>query len=166
MFVAVESLEAAEHLLVRIDDGKFENDNVIDRYSNGGEIKLEIKQLRKLSDKGVCILDGVDLRIPRGKIVGIIGPSGSGKSTVLKALNRLWEPPTGSVYLDGRDVCDIDVLSVRRRVGMLFQLPALFQGKLSEYLFRRIYCQCQYIIEEYEVHIFKVCILFLIHRSG
>ncbi|XP_057540061.1 ABC transporter I family member 17-like isoform X1 [Amaranthus tricolor] len=128
----VESLEAAEHLLVRIDDGKFENDNVIDRYSNGGEIKLEIKQLRKLSDKGVCILDGVDLRIPRGKIVGIIGPSGSGKSTVLKALNRLWEPPTGSVYLDGRDVCDIDVLSVRRRVGMLFQLPALFQGTVAD----------------------------------
>lgn len=138
MSVAVESLEATEHLLVRIDDGKFENNNndnnIIDRNINGGGIKLEIKQLRKLSDKGVCILDGVDLRIPRGKIVGIIGPSGSGKSTVLKALNRLWEPPAGSVYLDGRDICDIDVLSVRRRIGMLFQLPALFQGKLFEYL--------------------------------
>jgi ABC-type bacteriocin/lantibiotic exporter with double-glycine peptidase domain len=66
--------------------------------------------------------------IPKGMIVGIIGPSGSGKSTVLRALNRLWEPPSGTVFLDGHDVKDLDVLGHRRKVGMLFQLPALFDG--------------------------------------
>jgi len=69
--------------------------------------------------------------IPKGGIVGIIGPSGSGKSTLLRALNRLWEPPLGTVFLDGHDICDLDVLSLRRKVGMLFQLPALFEGTVS-----------------------------------
>lgn len=123
---AVESHEATQHLLVNIEDGVDVNgENIV----NGVEKKIEIKNLRKLSDKGVCILDGVNLQIPKGMIVGIIGPSGSGKSTLLRALNRLWEPPAGTVFLDGRDICDLDVLAVRRRVGMLFQLPALFQGK-------------------------------------
>ena len=127
----MDGVDFNEHLLVQIEDGVDQNE--IESNNDGGERKIVIKKLRKLSDKGVCILDGVDLEIPKGMIVGIIGPSGSGKSTLLRALNRLWEPPAGSVFLDGRDICDIDVLSVRRRVGMLFQLPALFKG--SNFLF-------------------------------
>lgn len=60
--------------------------------------------------------------------MGIIGPSGSGKSTLLRALNRLWEPPSGTVFLDGKDITGVDVLELRRKVGMLFQLPVLFEG--------------------------------------
>ena len=60
--------------------------------------------------------------------MGIVGPSGSGKSTVLRALNRLWEPPSGTVFYDERDILDLDVLSLRRKVGMLFQIPVLFEG--------------------------------------
>ncbi|CAN0907771.1 ABC transporter I family member 17, partial [Linum grandiflorum] len=70
--------------------------------------------------------------LPSAQIVGIIGPSGSGKSTLLRSLNRLWEPPSSTVFLDGRDITDIDVLSLRRKVGMLFQLPALFQGTVAD----------------------------------
>ncbi|XP_057531276.1 ABC transporter I family member 17-like [Amaranthus tricolor] len=126
----MDGVDFNEHLLVQIEDGVDQNE--IESNNDGGERKIVIKKLRKLSDKGVCILDGVDLEIPKGMIVGIIGPSGSGKSTLLRALNRLWEPPAGSVFLDGRDICDIDVLSVRRRVGMLFQLPALFKGSVAD----------------------------------
>lgn len=114
--------EVREHLLVNIqDDPDHEQKN-----------KFQIQNLSRLSDKGVCILEGVNLQIPKGVIVGIIGPSGSGKSTLLRALNRLWEPPAGTVLLDGEDICQIDVLSVRRRVGMLFQLPALFEGTVAD----------------------------------
>ena len=70
------------------------------------------------------------MEIPKGVIVGIIGPSRSGKSMMLRALNRLWEPPLGTVFLDGWDICDLDVLTLRMKVGMLFQLPALFEGML------------------------------------
>ncbi|CAI0402498.1 unnamed protein product [Linum tenue] len=72
------------------------------------------------------------MEIPRSQIIGIIGPSGSGKSTLLRSLNRLWEPPRGTVFLDGRDITEIDVVSLRRKVGMLFQLPALFQGTVAD----------------------------------
>ncbi|KAI4352713.1 hypothetical protein L6164_006935 [Bauhinia variegata] len=94
--------------------------------------KFRIENLTKLADAGNPILRGITVDIPKGMIVGIIGPSGSGKSTLLRALNRLWEPPSATVFLDGHDITDLDVLSLRRKVGMLFQLPALFEGTVAD----------------------------------
>lgn len=98
------------------------------------ETKIEVRELNKVSDKGDSILKSVRVDITRGVIMGIIGPSGSGKSTILRALNRLWEPPKGTVFLDGTDICDLDVLCLRRKVGMLFQLPVLFEGMVVKLL--------------------------------
>jgi ABC-type oligopeptide transport system ATPase subunit len=92
--------------------------------------KIRVRGLTRRSEaRGEEILRGVDLDVPHGVVVGVIGPSGSGKSTLLRALNRLWEPAPGAVLLDGVDICGIDVLALRRKVGMLFQLPAMFDGK-------------------------------------
>lgn len=99
---------------------------------NHQEAKFSVRDLVKESSTGANILDKVNVDLPKGQIVGIIGPSGSGKSTFLRALNRLWEPPAGSIFLDGEDICEMDVLSLRRRVGMLFQLPALFEGTVAD----------------------------------
>lgn len=116
--VCVCTEEAQEHLLaVDVIDEACEN-----------RTKIKLSGLRKESDKDVPILRNINLEIPKGVIMGVIGPSGSGKSTLLRALNRLWEPPSATVFLDGVDICDLDVLSLRRKVGMLFQLPALFEG--------------------------------------
>ncbi|GMQ09370.1 hypothetical protein CsSME_00052772 [Camellia sinensis var. sinensis] len=95
-------------------------------------MKIRIRDLVRESDKGDLILSKVNVDIPRGIIMGIIGPSGSGKSTMLRALNRLWEPPQGAVFLDAEDICSMDVLALRRKVGMLFQLPALFEGTVAD----------------------------------
>ncbi|XP_030526192.1 ABC transporter I family member 17 isoform X1 [Rhodamnia argentea] len=114
--------QAQEHLLVVDVD-----DNVKDDRA-----KFEIRGLTKVSDAEVPILSGINLEIPQGKVVGIIGPSGSGKSTLLRALNRLWEPPSGTVFLDGEDIKNLDVLSLRRKVGMLFQLPVMFEGTVAD----------------------------------
>lgn len=95
--------------------------------------KIRVSGLTKTDpNNGVTILNKVSLDIPRGVILGIIGPSGSGKSTFLRALNRLWEPCPGTVFLDDKDICEMDVLSLRRHVGMLFQLPALFEGTVAD----------------------------------
>ncbi|XP_034589275.1 protein STAR1 isoform X1 [Setaria viridis] len=95
--------------------------------------KIRVRGLRRLADAtGDEILRGVDLDVPRGVVMGVIGPSGSGKSTLLRALNRLWEPAPGAVLLDGADIRGIDVLALRRRVGMLFQLPAMFDGTVAD----------------------------------
>ncbi|KAF0903887.1 hypothetical protein E2562_029970 [Oryza meyeriana var. granulata] len=95
--------------------------------------KIQVRGLTRRSEaSGEEILRGVDLNVPRGVVVGVIGPSGSGKSTLLRALNRLWEPAPGAVLLDGVDICGIDVLALRRKVGMLFQLPAMFDGTVAD----------------------------------
>ena len=98
-----------------------------------GGPKIRVHGLRRRSEaSGEEILRGVDLDVPRGVVMGVIGPSGSGKSTLLRALNRLWEPAPGAVTLDGADICGMDVLALRRKVGMLFQLPAMFDGSVAD----------------------------------
>ncbi|EPS58585.1 hypothetical protein M569_16228, partial [Genlisea aurea] len=102
-----------------------------------GRPKMEVRDLSRLvviggEEEGSRILNKVNVDIPRGSITGVIGPSGSGKSTFLRALNRLWEPPSGTVFIDGVDVSTVDVLAIRRRIGMLFQIPALFSGTVAD----------------------------------
>ena len=78
------------------------------------------------------ILKGVDAAFPEGEITAVLGPSGAGKSTLLRAMNRLVEPTAGEVYLDGTPTGEIDPLALRRRVGLVFQLPALFGETVEE----------------------------------
>jgi ABC-type methionine transport system ATPase subunit len=80
----------------------------------------------------VEILRGVDADVPGGSITAIVGPSGAGKSTLLRAINRLIEPAAGEVYLDGEPTSAMNPLELRRRVGMVFQLPALFGATVEE----------------------------------
>ena len=70
--------------------------------------------------------------MPAGAITSIVGPSGAGKSTLLRAINRLIEPTSGEVYMDGEPTSGMDPLLLRRRVGMVFQLPALFGDSVEE----------------------------------
>ena len=77
-------------------------------------------------------MQGVDAGIPGGKITAVVGPSGAGKSTLLRAINRLIEPTAGEVYLDGEATSGMDLLDLRRRVGMVFQIPALFGATVEE----------------------------------
>jgi polar amino acid transport system ATP-binding protein len=73
-----------------------------------------------------AVLRGVDIGVPAGSTVAVIGPSGSGKSTLLRTLNRLHEPDRGDVLLDGRSVLHDDPNLLRQRIGMVFQHFNLF----------------------------------------
>ena len=96
-----------------------------------GEPKIRVRGLR-YAVGGTEILKGVDAEVHDGGITAIVGPSGAGKSTFLRALNRLIEPSAGEVYLDGIPTAGMDLLKLRRRVGMVFQLPALFGRSVEE----------------------------------
>ena len=94
-------------------------------------LKIEISGLG-YAVGGTEILKSVDAGIPDGGITAVVGPSGAGKSTLLRAINRLVEPTSGEVYLDGEPTVGLDPLELRRRVGMVFQVPALFGGSVEE----------------------------------
>jgi putative ABC transport system ATP-binding protein len=83
---------------------------------------------------GTTILDHVDLAIADRGITVLVGPSGAGKSTVLRLLDRLEVPTSGEVRFRGRPLADLDVLALRRRVGMVFQRPAPFPGTVRDNL--------------------------------
>jgi len=79
---------------------------------------------------GRVVLRGVDLALEEGA-TAVVGPSGSGKSTLLRLLNRLADPDTGEVLFRGRPLRAHDVLSLRRKVALVPQLPALVEGSVA-----------------------------------
>ena len=80
------------------------------------------------------ILESIDLKIHRGEIFTLIGPSGSGKTTLLRLINLLDTPTTGKIVFDGTDTSENEKvrLSVRRRMGMVFQKPAMLNTTVAE----------------------------------
>ena len=88
---------------------------------------IEIRHLRKEFPEATPLED-VSVNIEQGEVVGIIGPSGTGKSTLLRCINRLEEPTSGQILVDGMDICapSADLSEVRRDMGMVFQSFNLF----------------------------------------
>lgn len=85
---------------------------------------LKIEHLTKVYENGFKALDDINLEIPEGQFVAIIGLSGSGKSTLLRCINRLIDPTEGSIVWNGLDITalpDDELRLARRRIGMIFQ---------------------------------------------
>jgi len=80
---------------------------------------------------GKTILSGISFEVQTGELLGIVGPSGSGKSSLLRLLNRLDEPSTGTVFLDDLDYRQLPPRELRRRIGMVMQRPFLFPGDVA-----------------------------------
>jgi putative ABC transport system ATP-binding protein len=83
---------------------------------------------------GKCLVDDITVRVEKAEILAITGPSGSGKTSFLRLLNRLDEPTSGTVYLEGMDYRQIPPRELRRRVGMVTQTPFLFPGTIADNL--------------------------------
>ena len=92
---------------------------------------IEVSHLRKEYSNAIPLKD-VNATIDKGEVISIIGPSGTGKSTFLRCLNRLETPTSGSIIVDGVNVCDknADLPALRRKMGMVFQSFNLFENML------------------------------------
>lgn len=84
---------------------------------------LRVSNLSLTKDK--AILRDISFEVAGGKMLIVLGPSGAGKTSLLRCLNRLDSIDSGEVFLDGAEIGSMNILELRRRVGMVFQTPAL-----------------------------------------
>ncbi|HEV2010851.1 MAG TPA: ABC transporter ATP-binding protein [Candidatus Limnocylindria bacterium] len=92
---------------------------------------LEFRDVTKRYTDQVAVA-GLSLTVPAGKICVLVGPSGSGKTTSLKMVNRLIEPTSGAILIDGTDVLREDPVQLRRRIGYVIQQVGLFPHQTIE----------------------------------
>ena len=93
--------------------------------------KLDIQNLSRAVE-GKTILSQISFQVFPAELVALVGPSGSGKSSLLRLLNRLDEPSTGTVLLEGQDYKTIPPRTLRRRVGMIMQQTWLFPDTVAD----------------------------------
>jgi ATP-binding cassette subfamily B protein len=109
---------------------------VVEAYGASGVSRtisgaIEVKDLTFAYGDGPPVLRNVSLRIQPGQTVALIGPTGSGKSTLLNLLPRLHEPPPGTVFVDGVDVRQIPLPTLRSAIGFVPQEPFLFSDTIA-----------------------------------
>lgn len=80
----------------------------------------------------LTVLNGIDIKVDQGKILGIVGPPGSGKSTLLSLIPRVFDVSQGCILLDGIDIRDFKVRSLRSKISFIPQEPFLFDGTIRE----------------------------------
>eukprot|EP00123_Amoebidium_parasiticum_P013500 comp21991_c0_seq1/m.31796 comp21991_c0_seq1/g.31796 ORF comp21991_c0_seq1/g.31796 comp21991_c0_seq1/m.31796 type:complete len:1283 (-) comp21991_c0_seq1:440-4288(-) len=112
----------------------------IDVFDESGEIPKEVRgdivlkqvEFTYPSRAEVQILKKLDLHIPAGKTVALVGASGSGKSTVISLLQRFYDIDKGEFLLDGHDIRRINLRWLRSKLGLVSQEPILFSGTIAE----------------------------------
>lgn len=107
----------------------YENREYVEQLN--GQIELNQVRFRYIPDMPY-VLDGLNLQIKAGEYLGIVGESGCGKSTLMRILLGFETPETGSVYFDGRDLGQLDLPSLRRRIGVVLQDGKLFAGDIFD----------------------------------
>ncbi|MFC4033562.1 ABC transporter ATP-binding protein [Streptomyces polygonati] len=90
---------------------------------------IRFENVSKRYPDGTTAVDDLSFEVKAGELVTLVGPSGCGKTTTMKMVNRLIEPTSGRIYLDGEDVAGIEPVKLRRRIGYVIQQVGLFPHK-------------------------------------
>ncbi|MBE9221442.1 ABC transporter ATP-binding protein [Cyanobacterium stanieri LEGE 03274] len=93
---------------------------------------VEFRDVSFTYGEGHCLLRGVNFRVKQGQLVAIVGVSGCGKSTMMNLLLRLYEPTQGQVLIDGHDIRDYTISSVRSQLSVVLQETILFAGTIRD----------------------------------
>ena len=97
-----------------------------------GPIRFENLSFSYPTRPAVSIFKNLDFEIPQGANVAIVGPSGGGKSTIASLMLRFYSPTTGRILINGKDIANMNVKSLRRKVAIVAQEPVLFSGTIAE----------------------------------
>ena len=96
---------------------------------------IRLENLTKIYGEGhtaMRVVDDVSLDLPNGEICVLLGPSGCGKTTTMKMINRLIQPTSGKVFIDGKDTSTVNPIELRRTIGYVIQQIGLFPNKTIE----------------------------------
>ena len=83
-------------------------------------------------EAGINVLENFDLHVAAGETIALVGPTGAGKTTVINLITRFYDPAAGCVKIDGINVRDVTLGSLRSRVGVLMQDPFIFKGTIID----------------------------------
>jgi putative ABC transport system ATP-binding protein len=103
--------------------------NAVSIPANSGLVLRAEHLGRNVHDK--ALIQDASFELQKGEVLAITGPSGSGKSSLLRLLNRLDEPTSGTVFVEGADYRNIEPRELRRKLGMVTQRPYLFPGTVA-----------------------------------
>jgi len=98
--------------------------------AKGGDLRIE--GVGFAYPNGRQVLDGIDLHVPAGGSLGLLGRTGSGKTSLVHLIPRFYDPTRGRILLDGIDVSDLDPADLAAAVGLVFQEPFLFSATVAE----------------------------------
>lgn len=130
--MAQGSLSAGERIFSLLD----EEVKIVDPEDNvafdtiSGEIEFDQVQFSYVQDKPV--LQGINLKIPAGQSVALVGPTGEGKSTIVKLIGRYYDINSGAIRIDGHDIRTRTMASLRTQMGVVLQHPHLFSGTVKD----------------------------------
>ncbi len=97
-----------------------------------GRGHVELRRVSFAYPGGEPLLRGIDLEVPAGHTVAVVGPTGSGKTTLVSLLPRLYDPTQGSVYIDGVDVRTVDLRALRDEIALVSDDPFLFSASVRD----------------------------------
>jgi ATP-binding cassette subfamily B protein len=93
---------------------------------------IRFDQVRFSYERGREVIKGIDLEIPPGRMIGLVGKSGAGKSTIINLISRFYDPDSGAVTVDGVDLRSLDLAEWRKQVGIVMQSPYLFDASILD----------------------------------
>lgn len=117
-----ETLDERSHIVERLD--------APDLVVSAGHVRFENVSFRYPTGSGA--INGVSFEAKPGETVAIVGPTGSGKSTLLGLLQRAYDPEEGSITIDGQDIREVSLASLRAAIGVVFQEAGLFNRTICE----------------------------------
>lgn len=127
---ALGASERVFELIDRIPEIKHEGGIIVDQPQ--GRIEFKNVYFNYPSRPDVKVLSCLNLQIPPGKVIALVGPSGGGKSTISQLISGFYHPQKGQVFFDGVDLVDIDPSFLRRQIATVSQEPVLFARSILE----------------------------------
>jgi ABC-type multidrug transport system fused ATPase/permease subunit len=127
-----KSVPRAERVLEILDTkkGVRERPDAVEAPRFTGEIRFMRVGFAYEGDR--TVLDGVDVRLPAGSVTAVVGPTGAGKTTLVSLLPRLYDPTDGEVRIDGRDIREFKLGTLREQIGMVLQESILLRASIAD----------------------------------